>query len=82
MGTEVECLNLASNLRKNNINVLVEMNKRKIKKSFDYANKTDIKYVIVVGSNEIESGTFALKNMQTGEQIDVDFEKMLQVLKK
>lgn len=82
MGTEVECLNLASSLRKNGINVLVEMNKRKIKKSFDYANKTDIKYVIVVGSNEIESGNFALKNMQTGEQIEVDFDKMLEILKK
>lgn len=82
MGTEVECLNLASSLRKNGINVLVEMNNRKIKKSFDYANKTDIKYVIVVGSNEIESGNFALKNMQTGEQIEVDFDKMLEILKK
>lgn len=82
MGTEIECLKLAKKLRQNNINVLVEMNKRKVKKSFDYANKTDIKYVIVVGSNEIESGTFALKNMQTSEQIEVDFDKMLEVLKK
>lgn len=81
MGTEVECLNLASTLRTNGVNVLVEMNKRKVKKSFDYANKTDIKYVIVVGSNEIESGNFALKNMQTGEQTEVTLEQMLKILK-
>lgn len=81
MGTEIECLKLASTLRANGINVLVEMNKRKVKKSFDYANKTDIKYVIVVGSNELENGLFALKNMQTGEQVEVNLEKMLQMLK-
>ena len=81
MGTEVECLKLASSLRASGLNVLLETNKRKVKKSFDYANKVDIKYVIVVGSNELENGRFALKNMQTGEQTDVTLEEMLKILK-
>lgn len=81
MDTQIECLTLASNLRQKGINVLVEMSKRKIKKSFDYANKTGIKYVIVVGSNEIENQVFALKNMQNGEQIEVNFAQMLDILK-
>ena len=81
MGTEIECLNLATILRNNGIKTLIEMNNKKVKKSFEYANKTNIKYVIVVGSNEIESGQYALKNMQTGEQINVTLDQMLEILK-
>lgn len=82
MGTEIECLNLATILRSNGIKTLIEMNNKKVKKSFEYANKTNIKYVIVVGSNEIESGQYALKNMQNGEQINVTLDQMLEILKK
>ena len=81
MGTEIECLNLATVLRDNGIKTLIEMNNKKVKKSFEYANKTNIKYVIVVGSNEIESGQYALKNMQNGEQENVSIEEMLKILK-
>ena len=81
MGTEIECLNLATILRSNGIKTLIEMNNKKVKKSFEYANKTNIKYVIVVGSNEIESGQYALKNMQNGEQINVTLDQMLEILK-
>lgn len=81
MGTEIECLNLATTLRNNGIKTLIEMSNKKVKKSFEYANKMGIKYVIVVGSNEIESGKFALKNMQTTEQKELNLDEMINVLK-
>ena len=81
MDTEIECIKLADNLRKNNINVLVELNKRKVKKCFEYANKENIKYVIVVGSNEIESNTYRIKNMLDGTQYDMNEEELLNFLK-
>lgn len=81
MDTEIECLSLAETLRKNNINVLVELNKRKVKKCFEYANKENIKYVIVVGSNEIESNCYTIKNMETGEQYNMTEEELLEFLK-
>ena len=81
MGTEVECLKLAETLRKNNINVLVELNKRKIKKCFEYANKENIKYVIVVGSNEIESNNYTIKDMVTGNQYTMNEDELLSFLK-
>ena len=37
MDTEVECMNIATTLRDNGIKVMVEMNKRKLKKSFEFA---------------------------------------------
>ena len=81
MDTETECLSLAETLRKNNINVLVELNKRKIKKCFEYANKENIKYVIVVGSNEIESNNYTVKDMTSGNQYTMNEEELLNFLK-
>ena len=81
MDTEIECLQLAENLRKNNINVLVELNKRKVKKCFEYANKENIKYVIVIGSNEIESNSYTIKDMTSGEQYNMNEEELLTFLK-
>ena len=51
MGTEIESLKLANQFRKNGYNVDIEMNKRKLKKSLDYANREKIKYVIVIGTD-------------------------------
>lgn len=76
MGTEVESLNLARNLRQNNINVIVEMNNRKLKKCFEYASKENIKYVIVVGSDEIKENTYTIKNMTTSEQLKLPYDEL------
>lgn len=81
MDTELECLQLAETLRKNNINTLVELNKRKVKKCFEYANKENIKYVIVVGSNEIETKTYTIKDMISGNQYNMSEEELLTFLK-
>lgn len=81
MDTELECLKLAENLRKNNINVLVELNKRKVKKCFEYANKENIKYVIIIGSNEIENASYTIKDMTSGKQYNMNEEELLTFLK-
>lgn len=81
MDTETECLKLADTLRRNNINVLVELNKRKVKKCFEYANKENIKYVIVVGSNEIESKCYTIKDMAEAKQYNMSEEELLKFLK-
>lgn len=80
MDTEIECLKLAECLRNKKINVLVELNKRKVKKCFEYANKENIKYVIVIGSNEIESQCYTVKNMVSGEQYTMNLEELLDFL--
>ena len=81
MDTEIECIKLADKLRKNNINVLIELNKRKVKKCFEYADKENIKYVIIVGSNEIENNNYTIKNMIDGTQQSVSEEELLKFFK-
>ena len=71
MGTEVESLNVANVLRNNGYSVEVEMNNRKLKKSLDYVNKQGIKYAIIIGSNEIETGKLVIKNMKNGNSFEI-----------
>lgn len=81
MNTEIECLSLARELRNNNIKVEVELKQRKIKKSFEYASKENIKYVLVVGENEIKEGKYTLKNMDKQEQQLLTIDEVIKELK-
>ena len=60
-------LKIASILRDKGIRVIIEMNHKKIKKAFEWANKNNISYVTVIGDDEIDSGKFRVKNMNSGD---------------
>ncbi len=84
MGTNIESLNLANQLRKLNIKVDLEMNNKKLKKSLDYCNKENIPYVIILGEDEINNQEFKIKDMINKEETIIKFnelEKVKQLLK-
>lgn len=72
MDTEIESLKLADNLRKEGIKVSVEMNKRKIKKCFEWADKNKIPYVIVIGEDEIKKQKIEIKNMLNSTKTEIE----------
>jgi histidyl-tRNA synthetase len=77
----LHCLQLVSKLRAHGINAEVYPDVvKKIAKQFEYADKKQIPFVAVVGSNEIASNTVMLKNMTSGNQEEVNFEKLLSIL--
>lgn len=67
--TQNHCLQLAVQLRQNNIacEIYPDITK-KLGKQFEYADKKHIPFVCTVGSDEVEKGVYAFKNMKTGEQ--------------
>jgi len=77
------CIKLATELRNNGVNTEIYYNKKSIKGKFNYANKLGIPFVIVIGEDEIKNNTVAVKNMITGEQVNVnnDVIDILNVLK-
>lgn len=77
METQCESLELATILRDNGIKVSIEMNNRRIKKSFEFANKNNIRYVIVVGSDEIKQNKYSIKDMKTGNQKLLNTEEII-----
>lgn len=84
METEAPSLLLASKLRKRNIKVIIEMNKRKIKKSLETANKNKIPYVIILGENEVNTNKLNIKDMNNSTNTEVnidDIDKIENIIK-
>ncbi len=82
LDTNIECLKLATTLRENGFKVLIEMNKKKVGKCFEYAEHENIKYISIIGSNEIESGLLRIKNMETKEEREVKIKDLAEFLQK
>ena len=59
---------VANKLRNEGKNVQVYYEDKKVKAKFKYADKLEIPYSVVIGDDEVESESYSLKNMITGEQ--------------
>lgn len=76
------CLPLLFQLRDAAINAEIYPEAAKLKKQMTFANNKNINYVVLVGSDEMNSGKLTVKNMQTGEQHAFTIEELIQELKK
>lgn len=81
MDTEKESLKLAMELRNFGYRVLIEMNYKKVKKSFEYASRENIPYVIVLGKNEISNNVFKLKDMNNSKEFEIELSKIEEIKK-
>ncbi len=76
-----EAARLARELRREDFIVELGDGSFRLKKSFDAAAKLAARYVLFVGENEIKSGTFGLKNQETGEQMSLPREELARKLR-
>ena len=76
-----KCIEISSKLRENDINTLLNIENQKLGKKFKYADKLNIKYVIVIGEDEIKNNVVSLKNMVSGEQQTIDLENAIKIIK-
>ncbi len=74
-------LGLLTKLREAGIASEIYPDGSKLKKQLDFANKKGIEYTIIVGSEEINTGRLALKNMNEGKQETLTVEEVIQRLK-
>lgn len=80
---QLHCLKLVSQLRTLGIHAeLYPDVVKKISKQFEYADKKQIPFVGVVGSNEMSKNTIMLKNMNTGAQEEVSLEHLTEIIPK
>ena len=66
-----EAARLARELRRHDLVVELGDDTFRLKKSFEAATKAGAKYILIVGENEVKADAFALKNLATGEQVQV-----------
>ena len=70
-GMDREAARLARELRRHDLVVELGDESFRLKKSLETASKLGARFALIVGENEVASGSFALKNLATGEQISV-----------
>ncbi|MBQ4617591.1 MAG: histidine--tRNA ligase [Clostridia bacterium] len=71
------CFSMALKLREGGVSVETDLVGRGLKAQMKYADKIGARYVIVVGDNELETGSARLKDMKTGEQTDIALDDSL-----
>ena len=76
-----ESIKIATELRKNGIKTQVNIEEQKIAKKFKYANNLNVKYVIIIGEDEIANNVVTLKNMITGNQDTLKLEDAIKLIK-
>lgn len=81
MGNNAKAMKIAQDLRKQNINVDIEMNNKRLKKALNYANIENIPFVIILGEDELKEDKVIIKNMKIGLQLKVGIEEIPQKLK-
>ena len=77
---EEAAMPIISQLRDNGIATEIYPESAKMKKQMEYANRRGIPYVVIIGSNELERGVATVKNMRSGEQMEVSLNNITSVL--
>ncbi len=76
------CIPLIAQLRKAGIRTEIYPDAVKMKKQMSYANAKQIPFVVLVGENEMSTGKVTLKNMSTGEQMQVGVDEIIEQVSK
>ncbi|MEP6881713.1 MAG: histidine--tRNA ligase [Dokdonella sp.] len=74
-------LALATELRQAGINTEVVMEPSKLGKQFKYADKAGIRFVLVLGENEIANGTVTVKDLRREDQFEVKRTELVKTLR-
>ncbi len=70
IGTKKEAMKLSYELRKRNVHVDIQYNERKLNKILNSVDRLGISYVLVLGSDEVESGIITLKCFKDGSNYE------------
>ena len=70
-GMNMHALKLARELRREGISADIGDETFRLKKSFENAEKAGARFIVIVGENEVAAEQFAVKDLASGEQVQV-----------
>ena len=79
---KMKAFEILENLRKEGFNVSFNFFKQALSQQLEYANKIGVKYVIIVGFEEISKNAVILKDFEEGTQENIFLSKLSDELKK
>ena len=74
-------IKLSNLLRKNEINTNIYLENTKFKTKLNYAIKSNIRYAIFMGEDEVNNNVFTIKDLAQQEQQTVSLDELLKILK-
>ncbi len=69
-------------LRKNGVSAEIDNMKRSLKAQLKCANKLNAKYTVILGENELNQGVAMVRNMEAGDQEEVNLDNIINYLSK
>ncbi len=75
------CFKLLATLRKENIPAEMDLSGKKVQSGLQRASSLKANYCVVIGEQELQSGTVQLKNMETRENQSVLLSNLVSILK-
>jgi histidyl-tRNA synthetase len=75
-------LKVSQNLRRAGLNVITNFDKRPLGKQFQLADKQGIQFCVIVGAEEAAAEKSSLKDLNSGEQVEVALENLAEEIKK
>jgi len=78
---ELHCLKLVKRMRIEGVSSELYPASVKMKKQMKYANDRGVKYIALIGENEIEKNMLLIKDMETGNQLELSFDAVVAHLK-
>lgn len=79
---KIKALQLHEALRQEDIPVAENFTKDGLKPQLELADKTGVRYVLILGQKEVVDGTVLIRDMESGVQEVVDFKKAVNEIKK
>jgi len=79
--TKKTCIKISGQLRNVGISVETEIMGRKITKALEDADRRNIKYVILVGEQELRNQEIIVRNLESREQTTIPIDKLISFLK-
>ncbi|MDG5470913.1 histidine--tRNA ligase [Jeotgalibacillus sp. ET6] len=76
-----KAVELTYKARKHNLSAEMDTLNRKMKAQLKSADRLKAKFVAIIGENELSEGTSVVKNLESGTQENVTFEKLFDYLK-
>ncbi len=73
----LSCLGMVETLRAKGVTVDIFPDSKKPAKQMKYANAKNFRFVVMVGEEELENNVVRVKDMASGEQQDIPFEKWM-----
>ena len=73
----IKALGITERLRRSGVYAECDVVGRSLKAQMKYANKIGAAYTLIIGDSEVDSGKAQLRNMESGEQTEVELDSFV-----